>query len=656
MIRILIGLIAAVVVAAAGLLGFNLYLQHRMTDGIEQAFAQVRAAGGKASHGKVTVDMLARTVTVVEIVAESAAQPPARLRIASLTAIGVRQSDRARFSADSIELADIELATEVTDKVPAKVTYKVPRFTVKDYSGPSSPAQLPASESLIDIYRFALQQFTAVAASSVTIPSVTGTINGGAAMAGGRDFAYSGVALQDIRDGKVAVTKADGLSFAVDIPQAGKREKLTGTLSNLVAHDFDAAAAGTVLDPPKSDDDSYHRVYRQISIGPYVFANDDQGMRAQIDSITADDIAVRPSKLQLATWLALPQPGAVPPTQAEARQIGETMANFYEGIRVGNMELRGLAVDTPEGPAKLSALRYNLENGHGELAIDGLEARTPQGPFKSERFVLKSLNLAHLARLFAEQLSNPARGLPEQALGLFRVLEGVEIKGFKTANKPTSVDTLSLDWGQLVGSIPSKAHLVAKMVVPMDGTDPRLRPLHAAGIDKIALDLDLGAAWTEESGAFVLAPARLEIGNFLKASARLALANVPREVFSPDPVQVANMAAQIEAGPIELTVRDDGGIDVLVAQAAQDQNVSREALRRALIDNIKAFGEKIGAANPDGAAATEALARFVETPGQTLIIKLTPRGKMPGLQLVQLLKTDPLSALAQFRVEASTGL
>jgi hypothetical protein len=51
-----------------------------------------------------------------------------------------------------------------------------------------------------------------------------------------------------------------------------------------------------------------------------------------------------------------------------------------------------------------------------------------------------------------------------------------------------------------------------------------------------------------------------------------------------------------------------------------------------------------------------AVVSFVETPGQTLIIKLTPRAKVPAIQLVQMLKTDPLMALAQFRIEASTGL
>ena len=53
---------------------------------------------------------------------------------------------------------------------------------------------------------------------------------------------------------------------------------------------------------------------------------------------------------------------------------------------------------------------------------------------------------------------------------------------------------------------------------------------------------------------------------------------------------------------------------------------------------------------------SEALAHFIENPKGTLIIKLTPLGKVPALQLIQVLKTDPMIALAQFQVEVSTGL
>jgi hypothetical protein len=237
------------------------------------------------------------------------------------------------------------------------------------------------------------------------------------------------------------------------------------------------------------------------------------------------------------------------------------------------------------------------------------------------------------------------------------MIEGVEIKDviaiFKGTDKLGKIDTASLDWGQFIGPIPSKARLVVKMFSPLDATDPQQKMLIAVGLDKLAIDLDLGAGWTEASTTFALEPVSLEIGGVLKASARVSLANVPKTLFTADPAQAMAAAAQLEAGTIELTLRDTGGIDLTVAQQARAQNVSREAARSAIAEGIRASGEKAVAANPDAEAAVTALTRFVETSGQTLVIKLTPLGKVPLLQLFQ---TDPMIALGQFRIEASTGL
>ena len=52
----------------------------------------------------------------------------------------------------------------------------------------------------------------------------------------------------------------------------------------------------------------------------------------------------------------------------------------------------------------------------------------------------------------------------------------------------------------------------------------------------------------------------------------------------------------------------------------------------------------------------EALVRFVETPGTTLTLKLTPLGKVSAMQLFRLLQSNPLDALPQFRIETSTAL
>jgi hypothetical protein len=283
-------------------------------------------------------------------------------------------------------------------------------------------------------------------------------------------------------------------------------------------------------------------------------------------------------------------------------------------MRIGTAEMRGLSAETPQGPFKLQAIRFNLEDGKiGEFAFEGLDTNTPKGPLKLGRFALKSLDIANFMRISA-QFANPAQPpTPELIAGLFPLIRGVEIKGvtapFKNTGKYVNLD-----------------------------------------------DGDIGAEWTEADRSFVVDVPKIEIGGLVKASARIALANVPRKVFSADAAQAIGAAAQIEAGAIELTLRDLGSVDVGVVQYARAQNVSRDAARKAIVENILASSQDVAAANPDAASAVQALARFVESPGQTLVIKLTPRAKVPALQLFQMLKTDPLIALAQFRIEASTGL
>ena len=76
MVKILTGLAAVVVIAVGGFFGFEFYTQHRIAGDVDAAFEQIRAGGGKASHGKVSFDLLSRTITVADIAGETAAHPP----------------------------------------------------------------------------------------------------------------------------------------------------------------------------------------------------------------------------------------------------------------------------------------------------------------------------------------------------------------------------------------------------------------------------------------------------------------------------------------------------------------------------------------------------------------------------------------------------
>lgn len=652
--RILIGLIAVAVLAAGGWFGFSLYAKHRVTAEIETAFEQIRKQGGKASHGKVAFDLATRTLTVEEVDVEPGRPPLAGIKAASFKAVGVRQVDEVHIAADNVEIDGVELAIDgAAGAANMKVTYKIPQLTLTNYSGPARVQGAPASDSIIDAYRFGLEQFAGITAGSLNVPTITAAMTG---ITGGGtgEITYSGLTFRNINRGKIDATKMDRAVVAINVQQP-RPDKVTSGFSDLTIEDFDANVVIAALDPEKANDDSYRRVYRQISTA-YTM-NSTSGIGAKIGRILVEDIEYQPSKFRPGELLAvLPKDPPASQNPAQIRELMEKVANLYEGARVGKVTITDLSMDTPQGAAKLNVIRYS----QGELALERLDAPTPQGQFKMERFALKSFSVPNLMR-WAAGLITPGRApSPDQMLGLFGVLAGAEIKGvvapFKTTKKLVTIDTLSLDWGQLVGSIPSKAHVVAKFVTPTDPSDPKQLPLFLSGIDKLAIDLDLGAAWTESSNSFALTPATLDIGGIAKAQLRMALNNVPREMFSTDPAQLMGQAARIEAGALEFSLRDNGGVDLAVTQFARTQNVNRDAARQALVESIKAKRELVASANPEAGAAVDAVASFIETPGQTLSIRLSPRAKAPLMQLMQLLQTDPQSALAQFRIEASTGL
>jgi hypothetical protein len=354
------------------------------------------------------------------------------------------------------------------------------------------------------------------------------------------------------------------------------------------------------------------------------------------------------------------QPTTTPPSPAQAREIADKVAGLYESLNMKNAEMRGLSITTPEGPLKLASMRSDLQDGKVNLAVEGLDGKSPQGPIKLGRFALKSFDVAGVMRIGGEFADPSHRPSTAQALEFLKVLQGAELKDlvapYKTTDKQVKIDNVSLDWGQFVGPIPTSAHLTAKLNSPLDASNPALLPLLAAGIDTAAVDADLGVRWTESTGVFALTPVKLDIGNILNASASVSLAHVPRDAFTIDPQVAMAQAAQIEAGGLELTLHDQGGVDLLISQFARMQSVSRDDARQAILDMIKAVGAKFGTDNPDVTTAVDAISHFIETPHQTLTLKLTPRAKVPALQLVQLLGTDPSTALTEFKIEASTGL
>ncbi len=661
--KVILGLAAAAVIAIAGYFGFEFYVGKRIADDVDAAFAAVRQSGAKATHGKVAFDLWTRTITIDDISGDFA-DPPANVKIGRVVAAGVSRHNGVRFGANQIEASDVAVSGTIGMQGGLRTTYQAPRIEVTDYAGPAGPMrQLNASQPG-DVYRFALEHFATVTAKSLIAPTVTVKFAPtGAAPGMTGDYTYSDVAVRDIKDGKIAAATLERMSFSATVTVGSKAESITGDISKIAAYDFDAAATLTVIDPAHEKDDKYYRVYRQMTAGPYT-ASLQQGLKMRVDGVTIDDVGLRPSRLQLSQLMAiigaLPAEGTTQ-TPEQMRDLLGKVAGLYEGIRIGGIEMRGFSMETPQGPFGMSSLKLtNLENGKiAEFAMEGLDAKAPQGPVKVGRFALKGIDVANLMRTSAQLSATTHEPAADQLAALLLLLEGAEISKlvapYKNTGKPVNIDTLKLSWGQFVGPLPTKARVTLKMSGPVDESDPDpFKMLAMAGISDASLDFDLGAAWSESAHTFALEPATVEMGGVGRTSIHVSLANVAREVFSLNPLQLAIMAAQIEAGPLEITMQDAGGIDLALAQQASQQGISKDAARQALTDDVREAATQMAADNPDVKVIADAVIRFIENPRSTLTIKLTPKGKIAMMQLAEAIKTNPIATLARFQVEATS--
>ena len=204
--------------------------------------------------------------------------------------------------------------------------------------------------------------------------------------------------------------------------------------------------------------------------------------------------------------------------------------------------------------------------------------------------------------------------------------------------------------------MPSKLRAAVKMAGPISARDPDpFKMLAAAGFANASIGLDLGIAWEETTRTVTFAPGTVELGNVGALTARLTLGNVPREIFSTDPFQVMVGAAVVEAGPIEIVVRDTGGIDLAVAQLARTQKLSRDDARKQMMDKVRETAAGMTVLSINSMAIGGAVARFLETSGGTLTLRLTPKGKVSMMELTEAGKQNPFDALSRFEIEATAG-
>ncbi len=666
--KLVIGGVAVVLLAAAGYFGVTLWAQQRAEREVAATLEMVRQAGGQASTGKIDFDLWSRTLTVADLSIQPAGAPEAAFKAQRVVATGVGNPKPGHISAQRIEVSNFEGAIAMSAPAGPQMRYQAPSVTFEDYSGPAVPLRRVDSSSAMDVTRLLLEQFVATKTTAVTLPTLTMSFTPPKAAAAQPmppiDYVYSDIAVRDIKDGRIATASVGKTSFTSKAP-TGNAAQITGTLEQVATRDVDIGASLALFDPARAKDDRALRIYGQISTGAYT-AEIGNGMRMRIDAMSMEEIGFVPSKLplsEIADFVMLVPPPGTQPSPAEARVFLDKMATLYEGLSLAKFEMRGLSMNTPDGDFKLGAIRLNgLAGGRfAEFAFEGFDSETKQKqPVRVGRFALKGLDVSNLLRASSQLESLAQQSDPDRILEFLKLLEGAELKDlvapYEQSDKPIQIETVSLSWGQFVGSFPTRMNLTAKMTGPIDMTDQEpFQLLAAIGITRATIAMDLGANWTEGSRNFAIAPAALEVTSLFATSAKVNFGNVSRDVFSLDPVKVMQAAAGIEAGAIELSLRDTGGLDLAIQQYAEAKALSRSAAQTELVDELNQNAAVFSQISPELAPVFAAAAKFLAAPNQTLTVKITPNGRVQVMELLALSPEEALGALSRFTVEASVS-
>jgi hypothetical protein len=663
--KVIVGLFAALIVGAGAYFGVLYWAERAAAREVDVMLDRWRSAGAVATRGVVAFDLWTRTVRVAGVVLQSPTSPDEKVAIDEVVAIGIGPSGRVR----SLELVGLTASHKLAGLVGARMEQKAPRVTLTDFS--ERPPVRSSGSSPFETMRLWLEQFRAVAASMIEVPSLTVTITQTASnkrpdMPGTAQYTYSNLILRDVANGRVAEASVDSVAFRGDAGPA--RKEFSGEVAKASVRDVDMGPVLAWLDPSRPRDEGYQRIYGQLTAGPYAVRFGD-GTGIGVDSVVAEEIGLRPARLSLDDLVFLMEvsrPGTAPSTPTQLGMLVDKMAGLYEGVHLGKLEMQGLRVDAPGSGIKVASVEIDrLDNGRlAELSIEGLDGTTPaREPISMGRVTLKGFHIANLLRATSTQLASAGQRTvgPDPVLTMIGLLEGIELGDIAIPDprngRAIHVDALDASWGRLVGGIPSEAKLSAKLSGPISAadTDAFASALAARGISTIAASFDLGARWQETEQRVVLAPVTMEIRDVLALSIKASAANVPPEMLSTDIVKVMAGAPLVEAGPVELILRDLGGVELAAAQAGLAKGGDAEAGRALLAASVAQWSAKTTHV-PELQALFDALSRFVQGKGETLTIVLTPKGGVGLLRFVEAARRDALAALiAHFTVEARTG-
>ena len=206
--KVLAGLAVALIVGVGGYFGVVYWAQYVVAREVEAVLDGWRASLGSATHGRIEFDLWTRTLKVSDVVVQSRTAPHPKIALAQVIASGIDLSGKAT----RVEIVDLETSDMLPGRAGVRMDQKAPHVTLTGFSArPLAPRKVA---SMFDMTRLWLDQFSAITAATIEVPSLTVTLTPieGATRspALSAEYTYTNLVLRDVHDGRFAEATMDG--------------------------------------------------------------------------------------------------------------------------------------------------------------------------------------------------------------------------------------------------------------------------------------------------------------------------------------------------------------------------------------------------------------------------------------------------------------
>ncbi|MGP9818942.1 hypothetical protein ACTZWW_02910 [Salinarimonas sp. NSM] len=474
---------------------------------------------------------------------------------------------------------------------------------------------------------------------------------------------YSDLVAEDVSAGVIARFVAGSGRIAAEGPDGRPFE---GEIGETVVEGFDLpfTVRWYTDGAPEDGENPFRSIYDSFSVAAMRFGDDDASFA--VGRVSGDAVEGRLMREPFTTMMpeleAMAEAGEEPGEEDTRRMLG-MMADMMGAVRVGRVVVEDVAVTVAEaGDDPVFGIERIVFGGDGParaetIRVDAEQAQLTIAAVVSEGFSVAPMieGMRRIAEGEAALDAAGARALVP-TIGTLRLeeLAGSIVPPGREEPVDLTLATFAMTADDVVDGVPSSLRARfdnLAFALPEGSGQGRVAQLRALGYEEVDLSGAFAARWNAAEQTLAIEEAVLtgvDMGRFGLAA---EFGNIGAGIFSGDQMAAMMAAAAATALSFSVSIADEGLTERLLDMQAGRMGVGADDLRGMGVMAARTMVPAQLGATPEAIALGEALATFLEAPGE-LDVSVTAVDPA-GVPLAAAMQTeDPRELLPLVTIEA----